>query len=69
MKKRIVCLLCALWMAASLVLHVVAEEKNVTKLLNLEDKHVPFNLIFIGHPQEEPEGRDQYEEECVHYVR
>ena len=44
MKKRIVCLLCALWMAASLVLHVVAEEKNVTKLYACDTSFGSFSV-------------------------
>ena len=44
-------------------------EKKVTEILGLKDKQIPLNLIFIGHPAEEPESRDQYEEKCVHYVR
>ena len=44
-------------------------EKKVAEILGLSDKQIPLNLIFIGHPTEEPEARDQYEEKCVHYVR
>ena len=44
-------------------------EKKVAEILGLKDKQIPLNLIFIGHPAEEPEARDQYEEKCVHYVR
>ena len=44
-------------------------EKKVAEILNLKDKQVPLNLIFVGHPAEEPESRDQYEEKCVHYVK
>ena len=41
----------------------------MAEILNLKDKQVPLNLIFVGHPAEEPESRDQYEEKCVHYVK
>jgi len=44
-------------------------EKKVAEILGLSDKQIPLNIIFIGHPTEEPEARDQYEEKCVHYVR
>ena len=44
-------------------------EKKVAEFLGLGAKQVPLNIIFIGHPAEEPEARDQYEEKCVHYVR
>lgn len=45
-----------------------AEEK-LAKLLNLPEKHIPLNIIFIGHPAEEPEPRDWYDEKCVHIIR
>lgn len=44
-------------------------EKKVAEFLGLGVKQIPLNIIFIGHPAEEPEARDQYEEKCVHYVR
>ena len=44
-------------------------EKRVAEILNLSVTQIPLNIIFIGHPAEEPEARDQYEEKCVHYVR
>ena len=43
--------------------------KKVREILGLSDKMMPLNIIFIGHPVEEPEARDQYEENRVHYVR
>ena len=42
---------------------------TVSKLLNLDKKQIPLNIIFIGHPAEGPEARDQYEEKCVHYFK
>ena len=44
-------------------------EKKVAELLELKSTQIPLNIIFIGHPAEKPEARDQYEEKCVHYVR
>lgn len=43
-------------------------EKNVAEVLNLPEEQVPLNIIYLGWPDEEPEARDQYEAECVHYV-
>ena len=44
-------------------------EKKVAEILELKANRIPLNIIFIGHPAEEPEARDQYEEKCVHYVK
>ena len=44
-----------------------AEEK-VRKALGISEKQIPLNIIYIGHPAEEPEARDQYEEKRVHYI-
>ena len=43
--------------------------QKVREILGLSDKMVPLNIILIGHPAEEPEARDQYDEKRVHYVR
>ena len=40
---------------------------TVSKLLNLDKKQIPLNIIFIGHPADEPKARDQYDENKVHY--
>ena len=45
-----------------------AEEK-VRTMLDIPKTQIPLNVIFIGHPGEEPESRDQYEEKCVHYMK
>ncbi len=45
-----------------------AEEK-VRKCLGMNDKMIPLNIIWIGHPAEAPEVRDQYEENRVHYIK
>lgn len=44
-------------------------EEKVRALLGLDEKQIPLNIIYIGHPAEEPEARDQYEQERVHFVR
>ncbi len=43
--------------------------EKVRKILALPEKHIPLNIIYIGHPDAEAEARDQYEEERVHYIR
>lgn len=42
---------------------------KVRKILNIPEKQIPLNIIFIGHPDECLEARDQYDEKRVHYVR
>ena len=44
-----------------------AEEK-VRNYLELPEKHIPLNIIFIGYPDENPEPRSQYDEKRVHYI-
>lgn len=44
-------------------------EKKVAEILGLGKKEIPLNIILIGHPAEEPEARDQYDEKHVHLVR
>lgn len=44
-------------------------ENRVRRMLNLPEKQIPLNVIFIGHPAEEPAARDQYDEERVHFFR
>lgn len=43
-------------------------EEKVRGLLGIDEKQIPMNIIYIGHPAEEPEARDQYDEERVHYI-
>jgi len=43
-------------------------EKKVAEILELSDKHIPLNIIWVGHPAEEPEAGDWYKESNVHYV-
>lgn len=44
-------------------------EQKVAEILGLDKKEIPLNIILIGHPAEEPEARDQYDEKRVHFVR
>ena len=44
-------------------------EKRVRELLGIDEKRIALNIIYIGHPEQEPEPRDWYEEELVHFVR
>lgn len=44
-------------------------EERVRKMLDIPKTQIPLNVIFIGHPAEEPEARDQYDEARVHYIR
>ena len=44
-------------------------EKNVSDILSLSEKLIPLNIIYIGHPLEEPESRDQFSEKKVHYIK
>lgn len=44
-------------------------EERVRKILEISDKQIPLNIIFIGYPAEESEARDQYEENRVHYIK
>ena len=44
-------------------------EEKVRKILELPEKHIPLNIIYIGHPDMEAEAREQYEEDRVHYIR
>ena len=42
---------------------------KVREVLEISEKQIPLNIIYIGHPAEEPEARDQYEENRVHYIK
>jgi len=44
-------------------------QKKVAEILGLSNKEIPLNIILIGHPAEEPEARDQYDEKRVHWVK
>ncbi len=43
-------------------------EERVRKILGMKDNIVPLNLIFLGHPAQEPEARDQYDPDRIHYI-
>ena len=43
-------------------------EDKVREILELPKKQIPLNVIFMGHPAEEPEARDQYDESRVHFI-
>ncbi len=43
--------------------------EKVREVLEISEKQIPLNIIYIGHPAEEPEARDQYEENRVHYIK
>ena len=43
-------------------------EKKVAEILGMTQKQIPLNILFIGYPAESPEARDQYKENCVHWV-
>ena len=43
-------------------------EKKVSEALELPAKHVPLNIIWLGHPAEEPEARDQYDAKRIHRI-
>ena len=42
--------------------------KKVSSILNLPEKHIPLNIIFVGHPDQSPEAHDQYEQKRVHMI-
>ena len=44
-------------------------EKKVRQILDIPQSQVPLNIIHIGHPAEELEARDQYEEKRIHYIK
>lgn len=44
-------------------------EDRVRKFVGIPAKQIPLNIIFIGHPAQEQEARDQYDEKCVHYIK
>ncbi len=43
-------------------------ELKVREILSLPETQIPLNIIYVGHPAEEPPARDQYEEQFIHYV-
>lgn len=44
-------------------------EKRVSDILELNQKWIPLNIIWIGYPAEFPESRTQYDSKRVHYIK
>ena len=44
-------------------------EKKVQKILDIPENQIPLNIIYIGHPDETPEARDQYDEMKIHFIK
>ena len=42
--------------------------ETTQKILDLKERWIPLNIIWIGHPAEAPEPRTQYDEKRIHYV-
>ena len=43
-------------------------EKHVSEALHLPKTQTPLNILWIGHPAEQPQPRDQYDEKRVHRI-
>lgn len=43
-------------------------EKKIREVFPFPDDQIPLNIIYIGHPAEEPEARDQYNAERAHWI-
>lgn len=43
-------------------------EERVREALDLTEKHIPLNIIYVGHPDQVQEPRDQYKESYIHYI-
>ena len=43
-------------------------EERVREALGLTEKHIPLNIIYVGHPDQVQEPRDQYKETYIHYI-
>ena len=44
-------------------------EERVREILGIPKNEIPLNVIFVGHPAENPVERDQYDEKNVHYIK
>lgn len=44
-------------------------EKKVAAVLELPENLIPLNIIYLGHPAQSPEARDQYDGRFVHIIR
>ena len=47
---------------------VKRSEARVAEVLGLSENIIPLGIIWIGHPDETPEPRDQYDAACIHYL-
>lgn len=43
-------------------------EERVRSILDLKEKWIPLNIIWIGHPDESLEPRHQFDKKRVHYI-
>ena len=43
-------------------------EERVREALDLTEKHIPLNIIYVGYPDQVQEPRDQYKESYIHYI-
>lgn len=43
-------------------------EERVREALDLTEKQIPLNIIYVGHPDQVQEPRDQYKETYIHYI-
>ena len=43
-------------------------EERVREALGLTEKQIPLNIIYVGHPDQVQEPRDQYKETYIHYI-
>lgn len=43
-------------------------EQRVREILSLPEKHIPLNIIYVGHAAEEQPAGDWYEAKKVHFV-
>ena len=42
--------------------------ENLGAVLNMPKEHIPLAIIHVGYPDEEPEARDQYDTDRIHYI-
>ncbi|MCQ2496301.1 MAG: nitroreductase family protein [Lachnospiraceae bacterium] len=42
--------------------------ERVSEILGLNEEQIPLNIIYVGHPAEEPEPRDWYTDKCIHFI-
>ena len=42
--------------------------KRVREVLGISEDVIPLNIIWLGHPGEQTEARDQYDADKVHYL-